>query len=96
MKRHLKKPLKSLYPQKDKNPGLYSHFSLLFQNKPLQASELWHIYLQIHLLLSYPTGGSEKHTHPLPMPCLGPLGMSYKVICRCLPFVLGLEVTGRG
>ena len=30
------------------------------------------------------------------VPCLRPFGMIYKVICRCLPFVLGLEVPGTG
>lgn len=33
---------------------------------------------------------------PLPVPCLGPLSMRYKVICMWMPLVLGLEVPGKG
>ena len=32
----------------------------------------------------------------LSLPCLGPLGMSYKMTCGWLLLVLGLEVPGRG
>lgn len=40
-------------------------------------------------------GCDAGQDHPLPVPCLRPFGMSYKVISRWLSLVLGLEVPGR-
>lgn len=40
--------------------------------------------------------GGAGHVQPLPVLCLGFPGVSYKVICRWLPLVLGLQVRGGG
>ena len=54
------------------------------------------------MVRGYPPGvlslGPPRRCRPvqvLLVPCLGPPSMSYKVVCRWLPLVLGLEVPRR-
>lgn len=51
----------------------------------------WDLKLSVLILCPLRRVSGASQGQPLPLPCLGSFDMSYKVICRWLSLVLGME-----